>query len=189
MKATCGGVPARAEPAPPRGQERQSGRNPVVLLLEMGLNREKRDKKGRTPLLKPARFCSVENIQVLVKTAPVVLVDAIACEGRTQPSTTSMSSLLLYRLPLLHRRRRLPPVERRPRLGAESGEGHERDSVLRARERRRHQHDQQSRRDVPGARQPLNITFGPLSSYPRKLVHDMVPPASCIYYHLFFICY
>ncbi len=51
------------------------------MLLEMGLNHEKQDTKGRTPLLKAARFCSVENIQVLVKHQ--ALVDAINCEGNS----------------------------------------------------------------------------------------------------------
>lgn len=51
----------------------------LTLLLDFGIDREKRNKKGCTPLLTAARFCASENIQLLLRYN--VAYDVIDCDA------------------------------------------------------------------------------------------------------------
>jgi len=87
----------------------------IALLIEVGFfNIEKRDKKGRTPLLRAAQFCCTENIQLLLQYSAAP--DAVDCDGNSAfhylihslPSfytnTQSTALTALQRSPIKNRR-------------------------------------------------------------------------------------
>ncbi len=65
----------------------------LELFIDVKMNLEKRDKRGRTPLLKAANFCAIENVQLLIKRG--ANLDAVDSWGN------SVFHLLMKSKPLL----------------------------------------------------------------------------------------